>query len=319
MTTYSFYKWRLGAALLLVTSCRDATQLTLHVRTNVPCGSDQAWEGVAVYVGEPGDDVERASATLVTRACDESGTVGSLVVTPSGEKDGQVGLRVVAGITKNPEQCRDDEYQGCIVARRALRFTPHESLELDVELTADCVSIGCDAGHSCLAGRCVDTLDIATAAQAPPVVSGPSVRCGDDGVRCATEGDVCCLTVNRDAGSTSGDCRPAEDCPSNSIVLNCDDDTDCDPRDPITGKPGVCSLSYTSETGADPWIPQSIALATCRYAYVGSIANHWGLALCQTRDACADRQFPCRESQGVPTNPLPGYFWCNLNIEEPDP
>lgn len=309
----------LAAALMLAPACRDATQLTLTVHTDVPCTGDHDWHGVAVYVGSPGSDLEQTSPTLVTQRCDENGAVGSLVVTPSGEKDGEIGVRVVAGISKNPEQCQDDDYRGCIVARRALRFTPHESLELDVELTADCVSIGCDAQHSCLAGSCIESRTIAAPPPEPQVVSGPSVRCGDDGVRCATQGDVCCLAVDREAGTTSGDCRPAQDCPPTNIVLNCDDDTDCDPVDPVTGRAGVCSVSYSIPMGADPWIPESVALASCRYLYVGSIASHWSLALCQTRDACGGaREFPCRESRGTPTNPLPGYFWCDLTIEEPD-
>jgi hypothetical protein len=313
---------RVGAALallVLASSCRDATQVVLNVHTDLPC-TGEAWQGVAVYVGEPGNDVEHTSPTLVSQSCDESGAVGSLVVTPSGAKDGELGLRVVAGVTKNPEQCQDDDYQGCVVARRALRFTPHESLELDVELTADCVSIGCDAEHSCVAGRCVESRSLSQALPAPPVVAGPSVRCGDEGVRCATRGDVCCLAVDREAGTTSGDCRPAEDCPSSNIVLNCDDDSDCDPLDDVTGRAGVCSLSYTTAPDVDQWTPQSIGLSSCRYLYVGSIATHWSLALCQTRDACGgDREFPCRESRGAPTNPLPGYFWCELTIEDPDP
>ena len=114
----------LGATLLLAASCRDATQVTLHIHTNVPCGSDQAWEGVAVYVGKPGEHVEQTAATLVTRTCQEGGTVGSLVVTPSGETDGELGLRVVAGIARAPEKCREHGYDGCIVTRRALRFSP---------------------------------------------------------------------------------------------------------------------------------------------------------------------------------------------------
>jgi hypothetical protein len=309
----------LAGALLLAAACRETTQLTLTVHTDVPCTGDSAWQGVAVYLGSPGENLENKSATLVTQRCDENGAVGSLVVTPSDEKDGVVGVRVVAGITNNPEQCQDDGYRGCIVARRALRFTPHESLELDVELTGDCVSVGCDAEHSCLAGHCVESPGIAAAAPASLVGSRPSVRCGDDGVRCATQGDVCCLTVDREAGTTGGDCRPAEDCASSNVVLNCDDDGDCDPLDALTGRPGVCSLSATPVPGGSPWIPQSVALASCRYAHAGSIGSHWALGLCQTRDSCAAGEFPCRASVGDPTNPLPGYFWCELTVEDPDP
>jgi hypothetical protein len=42
-----------GAAALASASCRSATEITLAIRTNVPCDQVEAWHGVAVYVGEP--------------------------------------------------------------------------------------------------------------------------------------------------------------------------------------------------------------------------------------------------------------------------
>jgi hypothetical protein len=326
-----------AAALLLVPSCRPATQITLSVHTNVPCGDGSEWQGVAIYVGQPGPDVESTAATLVTHACDEQGFIGSLVVTPSGEKDSDVGLRVVAGITKNPEKCAEGAYEGCIVARRAVRFTPHDSLELAVELTADCVSIGCDATHSCIERRCVETRSIdetsvvakdfgqagATGAAGsgpgalPDDITGPSVRCGDNGVRCATaktttNGEVCCLEVDAEAGTTFGACLLPKDCPPTSVVLNCDDDTDCPERDPLSDLPSVCALSSTPD---DPWHPTSVQLSDCRYAHAVGLGRHFALGLCQERKACADSRYSCRSSDIEPLNPLPGYFWCEIQVE----
>lgn len=306
------------AVLALASSCRDATQVVLNVHTDMPCTGDAAWQGVAVYVGEPGDDVERTSATLVTMSCDEHGAVGSLVVTPSGQKDGELGLRVVAGVTANPEDCVARSYEGCIVARRALRFTPHESLELDIELTADCVSVGCDALHSCVAHRCVEAESIDTSADTsePDEITGPSVRCGDNGVRCATRqtttnGEVCCLTVDLERGSTFGQCLPPHDCPSESIVLNCDDDSDCPARDPVSDFPSVCTLATK---GVDPWQPSSVQLSDCAYAHTDGLGDHFGLSLCQEREGCADSKYRCGASYGAP-NPLPNYFWCKIQTD----
>lgn len=312
----------LGSAsltLLLSASCRDATQIVLHVHTNVPCTSDDTWQGVAVYVGKPGRDVEETSATLVTTTCDESGSVGSLVVVPSDDKDDDVGLRIVAGLTRDPEKCAAAEYDGCIVARRALRFTPHASLDLDVELTRDCVSVGCDPEHTCVRGSCELNRSVAPEAEAPdPEPVGPSVYCGE-GVRCPTTGNVCCLHVDPSSDATRGDCRPSQDCPPGDIVLNCDDDTDCPAVDPVTGRAGLCSVSFEFPQGSDPWTPETVTTSACRFQYVGSVSTHWGLGLCQTRQDCANGDYTCRKSRGVSKNPLPGYFWCELEVDDRPP
>jgi hypothetical protein len=303
----------LGA--LLAVACRDPTQIVLQVHTDVPCSAGNPWQGVAVYLGSPGHSLEEAQPTLVSTTCDEQGSVGSLVVVPSGAKDDEVGLRVVAGLERTPEDCAAHDYDGCIVARRSLRFTPHDSLEIDLDLRRDCVSIGCDEEHTCFLGRCVESETEELPRLAPE--STPdlthSVQCGLDGLRCPTEGNVCCLTVAADEQSSTGACRPPQDCLSPSIVLNCDDDTDCAAMDSEYG-PGVCGLSYlTGNNGV--WLPSSVSLSSCRMQKAQSDSDHAGLALCQTRQECAGGKFICRASGGAPVNPLPGYYWCETTYE----
>lgn len=292
---------------LLLTACREPTEITLQIRTNVRCDG-KSWRGVAVYVGEPGEDAERAAPTLVTTQCDEQGYIGSLVVVPSGSKQSEVGVRVVAGLEREPEACADADYQGCIVSRRSLRFTPHSSLQLDVTLAADCVSVGCDPLHTCADGSCVDTARTLTmAAPDVPPLSGPTVHCGDNGAVCGTTGDVCCLAIDVEQGTTHGDCRPAKDCPVASAVLRCDDDTDC-PRDPVNDYAGVCLLSFV---GGDIHNPGRVTLAQCLYAQHDSAQGAAGLTLCQERVPCVDQFFPCLPTAGGGNpNPLPGYYWC---------
>jgi hypothetical protein len=330
MTRFKPNNWSRGATLavlfaaapLLATSCRSATQITLTVHTNVPCTTEAQWQGVAVYVGRPGIDVEQTSATLVTRSCDASGNVGSLVVVPSAENDEEVGLRIVAGLSENPEECQARGYEGCIVARRAVRFNPHASLELDVELTVDCLSIGCDAEHTCLTGGCVESREVEPSEQptpSEPEITGPSVRCGDNGARCAarpdtsSEREVCCLSVDVDAGTTLGDCRPAKDCPASSVVLNCDDDTDC-PAEDSAGFAGICAISY--HHAGNPYRPDRVFLSDCRFAHHASVGGSIGaaIALCQERKACAKGSAACAMPADEVPNPLPGYFWCELAV-----
>lgn len=307
--------WRGGALAALATAtslagCRDATEITLHVHTDMPCSADDAWHGVAVYVGKPGQELETAAPTLVTRTCDQNGNVGSLVVVPSSSKSAAVGLRVVAGIDAKPEVCQDNGYVGCIVARRALRFTPHDGLDVDVELTADCVSKPCDPTHSCLNGSCVVS-DVAQATG--PTAALLPVRCGDDGVRCATSGDICCLSVDVERKKTTGDCRQPDTCPAGSIRLFCDDDDDC-PDDDATGRRGICWLSYVQLRDA-PYAPDSISMSSCRLDTQTSVGNQWGLALCENADSCLDGDYTCRgtEDANFPINRLPGYHWCSVS------
>lgn len=292
--------------LLGFVSCRDATQIVLEIRTPMQCGDEDSWRGVAVYVGKPGAELERQAPTLVTKDCGADGRIGSLVIAPSGEKNDEVGVVVVAGVQRNPEDCEANGYRGCVVARRAVRFVPHDELELEVELTPDCVNIGCDPAHSCYQGICA----AAEPSVARTMPSAPVVRCGDNGVFCPTTGDVCCLTVDVEAGTTHGECRQGSLC--QGIVLNCDDDSDCPRGGPNNQLAGVCALSFVA--GPGPFTPASVALSACHVATTEGLGGSLGLGLCQERKACVDQTVPCRASAGEP-NQLPGYFWCELAVQ----
>ena len=291
--------WALLALGLLPVACREATEIRLHVSTNVPCTDSDKWKGVAVYVGAPGADVESKAPALTTTQCDANGQVGTLVVVPSGSKDAEVGLKVVAGLSIAPEDCAAHNYQGCIVARRSVRFTAHDSLDLDVPLTSDCVNLSCDAQHTCVNGSCTD-------AQTAAVVidpTQPTVRCGDNGIRCPTSGNVCCLTVDKVAGTATGECRPGSDCPSTSTVLNCDDSSQCGVTD--AGVPLVCAIAYELDpTTTNGHAPSTIAASNC---VEGADQR---LELCGERRTCAHPNSSCHASAGYPLNALPQYFWC---------
>lgn len=301
----------LSGALLLVgvSACRSATEITLSIRTNVSCEDVQTWQGVAVYVGKPGAESEGQAPTLVTKRCTADGEIGSLVVVPSGGKDEAVGVRVVAGVTRSPEECLANDYKGCIVARRAVRFTPHTDLSLEVALTSNCQDVACDPARSCTAGVCLAST--APPSDAPPP-GVPSVRCGDDGLFCPTSGNVCCLSVDVAAGKAQGVCMPPSRCPVGNIVLNCDDDTDC-PRGGFENAwSGMCVLSAADD--GDPYRPSKIVLSDCRIALRESVQQPLGLALCEEKTACADGQFTCNASE-QDSNLLPNYHWCQWALE----
>jgi hypothetical protein len=305
-----------GVAGLAATAsgCRGATQITLHLSTDLNCSDPSAWQGVAVYVGSPGADVETKAATLTTSACNAGGVIGTVVVTPSGADDDDVGIRVVAGVTTKPEACAASDYAGCIVSRRTIRFTPHTSLDVDIALDGTCVGISCDAYHSCALGSCVEAT-VGNTQPADAGIVGPTVRCGDNGARCATTGDVCCLTVDIEAGTTTGQCEPSTECPPTSAVLRCDKESDCDYLAADGGLGGICALSFTNAPAANGFQPNFVSLSQClsRDVVLPPDASFaFGLELCDDRQACLGGQFQCISSTGDPANPLPGYYWCDL-------
>ncbi len=112
-----------GSALALgasVASCREPTQVTVTITTDVPCSQ---LRGMTITVGHLGE-IETKDPALNSTFCDENGNLGTLVVEPSGEDDEQVAIRAIAGNGKDPEQCVAPAYgPQCIVARRALDTT----------------------------------------------------------------------------------------------------------------------------------------------------------------------------------------------------
>jgi hypothetical protein len=294
-------------ACAAVLSCLGATQIEVHVTTNARCEDSSRWSGVSIYVGATAD-VETKAPTLTTTACDANGQVGSLVIVPTGANNDEIGIRVVAGLTRQPEECAANYYEGCIVARRAIRFNPHKSLDLNIALTDDCIGISCDPSHTCVNRECVDSHSAAPDALAD---GGPqTVRCGDNGVRCPTSGDVCCLSVDVAAGTTHGECMNPTSCPPTSMVLNCDKESDCAGPKDDAGNPNLCCLEYTVGAGNGNQ-PAVISGSQC-LSYNSCVVGHFANELCSDRQPCVNGTLPCGASSTVPVGLMPGYFWCAL-------
>jgi hypothetical protein len=282
-----------------IPACLSPTEITLDVRTDVPCTNAASWRGVAISVGEPGVDVESRAPVLTTTACSASGQVGTLVVVPTGADNAEVGIRVVAGITENPEDCAAGGYVGCIVSRRTLSYLPHQAQQVVIDLTSDCIGNACDINHTCVNGSCTDIVT-ATAPIAPDggvYDPGPTVRCGDDGTRCPANdaSSVCCVTFDLTAGTGKGACVAPSACPSTSALLYCDDTSDCPPQD---GDLFLCCEQHAATAMG----PISSAACESREA-CGS--NGGAITLCQDRMAC-----PVSTNDCVAAASAPGYFDC---------
>jgi hypothetical protein len=303
----------LVAGLLSIAGCRDATQIRLEIRTNLPCSKpEDGWRGIAVYVGPPGAEARGDAPVLVSHDCNEDGYIGSLVLVPSGDKDEPILVRVVAAISQDeqlaPEECVARNYRECIVARRATRFVPHSTLDLQIELANTCMSLGCDPQYSCSSGSCLGVQD-----SKPPPPSGLHiVHCGDNDAVCSVGPgrEVCCLRAAADGSSSVGECMPPQDCPVDSIVLNCDDESDCDAWDDADGQ-GECVLSPLRDFRD----PGEISHSRCAYHEEAFSQSSIVLALCQDRESCNENKSPCQASSGDPVNRLPGYYWCAISAD----
>jgi hypothetical protein len=69
---------------------------------------------ISVFAGDVGTDIESRPPILVSATCDGNGRIGSLVLTPSGARDAELAIHVIAGVTHKPEDCRAAAYDGCV-------------------------------------------------------------------------------------------------------------------------------------------------------------------------------------------------------------
>jgi outer membrane protein assembly factor BamB len=142
-----------------IASCRSPTEIKVVVTTDFDCAD---LKDVTVTVGTLGDALENAPPTSTSGEC-SGGSVGTIVVIPSGSDHADIGIKVVGGFgVKQAEDCAPvagsspPEYgAGCIVARRALDFTPHKSLTVPIILRASCDGIACGETQTCVEGECV--------------------------------------------------------------------------------------------------------------------------------------------------------------------
>jgi hypothetical protein len=149
------------ASFAVAVSCREPTQVTVRVSTGTRC-SDLS--SVELVVGpdqkETQQRFEKQFTTAVTRECDPSGLIGTLVVAPGGHSATivvAVGVRVGGAPAPEPSACADPKTaQSCIIARRSFAFIDHTSLTLPVVLDPSCVGKACDPSSTCFKGACVD-------------------------------------------------------------------------------------------------------------------------------------------------------------------
>jgi hypothetical protein len=141
-----------GVMLALSAGCQEPTQITLHLKTDVPYGVGSQ---LTITAASP-EDVEWAEIDAdPVQEWDETGEIGTLVVLPEDDPTGRVGIRVVLGVAIPTMNCASN-MKGCIVARRRLQFIEHKPLFVPIGLHAICEGMPCDPESTCNAlGNCV--------------------------------------------------------------------------------------------------------------------------------------------------------------------
>lgn len=179
------------SAILASASCRDPTEITLEITTDLPCSAVLANGGVAIRVGSPANVEGELAQQIEARTC-VKGRIGSLVVVPSDAIDDQVAIFVAAGATSPTAACTRQSPKGCVLARRVLHYIPHTPLKLPIELSASCVDKACAPNETCHKGQCrSDTVPCGAGGvcEVPPEDAGVVDAAID--APCTTCGGVC--------------------------------------------------------------------------------------------------------------------------------
>ena len=154
-------------ASLATNACREPTQITVELRTDVACSARLTTAVVVGTLPQTNESLASRPAAVQTTDCTQAspgdGFIGSLVVVPSGDKTGEVAIKVVVGVGIPPEECTSPTDKRCITARRVRKYVADTKLVLPITMNDACRGVPCGADETCSRGRCV------------------SVRCEDDG------------------------------------------------------------------------------------------------------------------------------------------
>jgi hypothetical protein len=280
----------------LLSQCAEPTQIVVDVRTNA-CRFIKS-SGIAVATWETIDQAPLSTYKSAENggACETEDRIGTLTVYPSGDsKEGEVGLRIVAGVDKLVTEC-GPPWDGCLVARRRVRFEPGRSQQLIVVLSLACKGKDCGLGSDCTAnGECVrlpgeDVVDKPDTG-APDVVVVPPPEAGADACNsCLGVGQTCTAGHQCTTDCSMQNCTNPAVCPAPlDCTYRCTTQDSCD--DALCVTTGACKIECNVQSACNG--------TTCR-------ASRCDIE-CNANDSCrevalsgGDAGLTCRSGVGDP-------------------
>jgi len=197
-----------GLFVVALASCRDATRIVLSIGTDLPCAQVKR---TTITASRPRESEIGLASSTETEDC-SGGMIGDLTVVPDSDNGAEVAIRVVVGVDRVAQECSaQDNYRGCIVARRRIRYIANTTLNVPIRAYLACKDVICEVDSTCnRLGRCVPAALNADDCNAPG-------GCNVEGERAEASPDA-----------SAGDAAPAATCES-TLVSFCDKFLACSP------------------------------------------------------------------------------------------
>lgn len=290
-----------GILGLGLVDCAEPTQIVIEVYSDACPGTPaktQKINSTGIAVGTAAD-IDTRAPSAVREGCERAPGVGTLTIYPSGDKDSEVAIRVLAGVENTPDRCLAPDFAGCIVHRRVLRFKPNETVRAVVRLSLACLNRKCAEGQTCDDGVCKSAGDILddggtkqdSAAFEAGLLEGSTISPGVDAAAdacfgCAGDCDQSQCTVNCGPGG----CDAANHCaPNLPCTINCSVQDKCPDIQCVTSS--KCTVNCTAR---DACRKVTCAAADCKVACTGDRACE-NAAI--TLDGGAEADLECRGSR----------------------
>lgn len=242
----------LGAGMI---DCAEPTQILVEVYSDACPGSGKAETigQTGIAVGRP-DDIGARAPSALREGCETATGVGSLIIFPKDEKDEEVAIKVLAGVSVTPDRCGPAPgYAGCIAHTRVMAFVPNTTQRAVVRLSLQCLNRTCLGGTTCDNGVCkapADLLPDGTTRPDAPVTEatvtppsfdggGPGAPDACAGCKGACAGGECKVDCTDDA-CTGEQCAPTLPC-----TINCRAAGKC--PDTVCTTTGKCTVSCRGE------------------------------------------------------------------------
>lgn len=178
-----------GSIIVLASTlqCRGATDARITAYSEIDCARNAR---VALVVAGDAASLRGVAPAAFSTKCAPApapfagqNDTGTVVIAPSSNKDASFTIALMTRPDgESPESCIDpNEAPRCIIARRQLRYTPHEETSLAVELRLSCLGVVCPQEQTCRKGACVDARVPSSCADCAEDSLAPSTlpACGD--------------------------------------------------------------------------------------------------------------------------------------------